>query len=189
MATLVLIAVETVEKSGGEFGRIGPVFIVVGLILLAVFLGRLRRRGASSAGQRSEPAGFARGDKPDVERDQTARGMILDLEEAGRKVSARLDTRIRALELLLEEANEKIARLEALQGAAASAQDGEGSPPDKPAARTEPSSSGLPAVHQRVCDLADRGLEPVGIARETGLPRGEVDLILGLRRSVEKQAE
>jgi hypothetical protein len=44
-------------------------------------------------------------------------------------------------------------------------------------------SAPLDARHGAIYHLADAGLSPVQIARQTGLPTGQVELIIGLRRA------
>lgn len=43
------------------------------------------------------------------------------------------------------------------------------------------SDTGHDPLHNRVYDLADSGLDPIAIARETGQPTGQIELILALR--------
>jgi hypothetical protein len=49
----------------------------------------------------------------------------------------------------------------------------------------EASVSGLAQRYAAIWTLADNGGSPEVIARATGQPRGQIDLILGLRRQVD----
>lgn len=83
------------------------------------------------------------------------------------------------LESLIAAADRRIARL-AAPGAedlpAAPAPGASGCPPP---GDVIPDS---PARHAGICRLADSGLSAFAIARQLNLPRGEVELILGLRK-------
>lgn len=54
--------------------------------------------------------------------------------------------------------------------------------PEPPAAAPAPQAAG-PDLHERVAALADAGLDVTAIARQMGLTKGEVQLVLGLRRT------
>ncbi len=59
----------------------------------------------------------------------------------------------------------------------------QGEVPNKKAPATDQGKAVHDARHQPIYDLADRGLMPVEIARETGQTIGEIELILNLRRT------
>jgi hypothetical protein len=122
--------------------------------------------------------------------------LLVELSEMARQMNAQLDTRSQKLQLLLDDADQRIAKLEKLQT------QGEGvksqpaaeairlNPPATARAITAPSSPAinlpvdpLDAQHQQIYALADQGQGPGDIARELNRPRGEVELILALRPS------
>ena len=130
-----------------------------------------------------------------VERDMS--NLLVELSEMARQMTAQLDTRAAKLELLLKEADERIALLRT-RGAStgyngddpradSSAQNGsdgvimEASAPAeaRPEQKTDPR-------HAPVYDLADEGLSPPEIARHLGRPSGEIELILALRRDPDR---
>ncbi|MBI2932455.1 MAG: hypothetical protein HYY16_12455 [Planctomycetes bacterium] len=138
------------------FVILGVVFVLAALLLLAA-------RRSSSSGR---PGLFAR-EEEEHARDQLQR-LLADIQELSREHVARLDTKIRMLQQLLAEAD---ARIRELRGLAAQ-------PPMNPPAPTKPSNP----LHERVYALADAGKSIAEIGGETGLERGEVELILGLRK-------
>jgi DNA-binding NarL/FixJ family response regulator len=102
-----------------------------------------------------------------------------------RQISAQIDTRSSKLEVLMKEADQKIALLQSLcHGQPTPSQS-----PDSPA-NSLPKSSATqqieaPAVdprHVQVYTLADQGRTPLEIAQQLNRPSGEIELILALRR-------
>ena len=117
----------------------------------------------------------------EVERQMTE--LLVELEQMARKMTAQVDTRAARLELLIKDADEKIALFRSLaQGAPASH-----AGTDDPAAPLPPVdiAPGLaPAIdrrHAEVYELADSGLSARQIAQQLGRPYGEVELILAIR--------
>jgi len=118
-----------------------------------------------------------------VEREMSH--LLVELSEMARQVTAQLDTRAMKLDLLIKEADERIAAL-----AEAARQASSGNPGAGPAASLpRPAAPSGPAVdprHVEIYELADLGLSPREIAMKLGRPHGEVELILALReRSTE----
>jgi hypothetical protein len=145
------------------------ILLVVGALFIAVVLPRLRRRrdgpqetlgsfGPSSAGPREE-----------LER------LLTEIQDLSREHIARLDTKIRMLNQLLLECDQKKRELEALLG---------GKAPAAPAAaeKSAPAARAANPLHEQVYTLQDSGREVLDICAATGLEKGEVELILGLRR-------
>jgi hypothetical protein len=93
--------------------------------------------------------------------------VVLELESFSREVEARLDTKIHYLRKLIEEADRVADRL-AKENARAGAGALEPGPRDPRRDEAE--------------RLAEEGLPAPDIAARTGLPEGEVELILGLRQ-------
>lgn len=115
--------------------------------------------------------------------------LLVELSEMSRQISGQLDTRSQKLQMLIQDADERIAALQQ--------QMKQGNPPKSqpsleqawtisaPAAPSSPRAA-LPAEpvdeqHLRVYALADQGRTASEIARELNRPRGEVELILDLR--------
>jgi hypothetical protein len=119
-----------------------------------------------------------------VERDMSS--LMVEMLETARQMTAQLDTRAARLELLMREADAKLAALKSASNAAATTQ-------ATPCAQADamppaPVEEALPKVetppdprHAEVYDLADQGRSPHEIARHLNRPNGEVELILALR--------
>jgi hypothetical protein len=100
--------------------------------------------------------------------------LLVELSEMARQISGQLDTRATRLETLIQQADERIDRLE-------KASNGQHAPrEEEPPPQPEPESPPDPR-HAEVYVLADQGREVHEIASELGRPRGEVELILALR--------
>jgi hypothetical protein len=133
----------------------------------------------------SRPPGLAR--QRSVERDMS--NLLVELSEMARQMTGQLDTRAAKLEALLREADEKIALLRSLQSGG-----GGGGPPHGvlveakllesdavPMRAAEDAVTAVDPRHAEVYDMADEGQSAQDIARQTGRPRGEIELILALR--------
>jgi hypothetical protein len=136
-----------------------------------------------------------------LERDMQS--LLVEYEQMIRNMTSQLDTRASKLELLIKEADEKLAALRA--ASAGPATFGSATPVSAPAGdsgaaveteaaiaratdltptpRRDP--TGPDPRHAEVYALADQGLSPRDVARKLGRPNGEVELILALRTARE----
>jgi len=151
---------------------ISLLLIVLGLIMIAFTLGRaLRRRRAAALRASEETLEAARAISPAQggaaapRVQETCEEMVATLVQTAREVNAQLDTKISTLEVLIRQADERIA---ALAGGAALERPRERKPADDPR-------------HAPVYSLSDEGLSALEIAQQTGLGQGEVEFILNLR--------
>src|SRR5579884_584586 len=95
--------------------------------------------------------------------------LLVELEQMARQMTAQLDTRAAKLELLLKEADEKIAMLQS------------GGLPHVPSVDSRPVVTPPDSEtrrHREVYELADQGLNAPEIARQLHRPYGEIELIL-----------
>jgi hypothetical protein len=152
-----------------------PYLIVGGMVIILFFVVRMRRQQASRPVEMSGASSFK--DQPKARGD--AERLAVDLEETARAVSALLDTKIRVLDKLIRDADERIARLERLAGPAGPGGGAAQTAGAQPA--PEPPEEPL-AHHQHIFSLADQGLGVQEIAEKSGHPRGEVELVLSLRK-------
>ncbi|KAF0240504.1 MAG: hypothetical protein FD180_4900 [Planctomycetota bacterium] len=107
------------------------------------------------------------GDGGKREARESMEALFVQLQEFSREMLAKLDMKVRVLNELLTRAEARIEELKRLSA---------------PGTLAAPSPS-KPAnpLHEKVFRLADGGRASADIAVETGLERGEVELILGLR--------
>jgi DNA-binding NarL/FixJ family response regulator len=120
-----------------------------------------------------------------VEREMS--NLLVELSEMARQMTAQLDTRAAKLELLIKEADDRIATLKRAAAGITTV------PPDEKSVEPSPTFSDPPADdppaapappdprHVAVYELADQGCSIQEIAHELGRPTGEVELILALR--------
>lgn len=94
--------------------------------------------------------------------------IFVKLQEFSRDTLARLDTKIRMLNELLARADSRIAELKAATEA-------------KPRPAEPPPGRAANPLHEKIFRLADEGRSQPEITQATGLQRGEIELILGLR--------
>ena len=134
------------------------------------YFARQRRRGETGDSTTSSPDGQERSeaDAPD----ELVRWEV-QMHDTARRLSAQLDTKMAALQALIDDADRAAARLEAALGRPA------------PSAANTPAPDGPDALRPRRRDeiytLADYGYDAAEIARRVGSPIGEVELILSLR--------
>jgi hypothetical protein len=102
-------------------------------------------------------------------------------------MTAQMETRSAKLELLLKEADDKIAQLRALSG---HSQNGDGQPGSQAPAPTVSTQPAAPAPqtandprYEQIYALASQGQSVSQIAREVGMPSGEIELILAFWRT------
>lgn len=119
----------------------------------------------------------------DINREKQVKEQLDDLliriQEVSREQIAKLDTKMRILNQLVIDAEQKKRELEALlQGSTAAR------PTPEPAAKPNPAPPPRPAnpLHQRVYELQDQGKNLAEIGSATGLEKGEIELVLGLRK-------
>lgn len=138
--------------------------------------------------------------------------LLVELEEVSRRVGAQVDTKFAKLETVIRDADERIARLERVLGRPAGSAEspgpvpsrnepsrppptGEQRAPAEPAARASGPSperertGSVTAADEpvdprfrHVYELVDAGATPIKAAEQLGLPLGEVELILNLRK-------
>lgn len=170
------------------------VLIIAAIVLLTWVMMRLQWRR-----QRRSPE-----DEPVAEMRETLVDRQADMERAAevgqivRDLAARLETRAARLEALLDQADERIEKLEARL--AAGAVSGSVAASEQPAMGVRASqseaadpwsddheTSAMPRgsddpLHQEVYELADGGQSPLDIARRLDQQVGTIELILALRQ-------
>lgn len=157
---------------------------VVTVIYIAFIRPFKRDRKKDPLSRAAPEPGLAR--QRTVERDVS--NLLVELSEMSRQMTAQIDTRAARLEALVREADEKIERLRSLgSGGLGGEPQGilvEAKLLEADAVRMRTGVGPVPAAdprHAEVYDLADEGQSAQEIARQTGRPSGEVELILALR--------
>src|SRR6516162_3862444 len=144
------------------------IVLIVAALFVAVVLPRLRRRRDGPVETLGSFGASAGGPREELER------LLTEIQDLSREHIARLDTKIRMLNQLLLECDQKKRELEELLAKTGGSAPAAPSPP--PAAR--PANP----LHHQVYTLQDSGKEILDICAATGLEKGEVELILGLRK-------
>jgi len=143
----------------------GTWLVALGVVILTAMTFVQRAKMKRRAGVDLVDKGGGDGGKRDARDSMEA--LFVQLQEFSRETLAKLDTKVRVLNELLTRAEARIEELKRLSAAGALSVPS----PSKPAN----------PLHERVFRLADGGRASADIAAETGLERGEVELILGLR--------
>ncbi|VAX42585.1 hypothetical protein MNBD_PLANCTO03-1477 [hydrothermal vent metagenome] len=176
--------------------------IAIGTVMMLFVIARLlRRQSANRRAHAAEPVRqrpsltptppLTPGFGSTATNDRLDR-LMTDAEELTRRLAAILDNKAARVEILLEQADERLRALEAAANAAEQpTPPHESHPASHPAAPLSltdpppaaPEADPIDPLHRRVYDLADRGLTPVDIARQIDRPTGQVELILALRRA------
>lgn len=138
------------------------------------------------------PSGLAQ--QRAVEGDMS--NLLVELSAMARQMTGQLDVRAAKLELLIKDADERIATLRAMGPSANVALPAGSSPANDATFALEQAVSEAKALrglvlpeqridprHAQVYDLADDGCPPHEIARQLDRPSGEIELILALRGS------
>ncbi|MBN2209872.1 MAG: hypothetical protein JW709_00615 [Sedimentisphaerales bacterium] len=112
---------------------------------------------------------------------------MAELADLARQVNGQLDTRMARLEILLRQADETLARLDAVEGKLtddkSQKSDNSGKhPPQNASSDWQPPRNPLlnSPLHREVISLAEAGEKAIDIAHKLGRPIGEIELILSL---------
>jgi hypothetical protein len=171
-------------------------YILLAAVALFMIWVILRPRGKKGKDPLTPGPKFSLAQHRAVERQMS--DLLVELSEMARQITAQLDTRAAKLELLIKDADERIAELRSLGESGATL---EPRPRDKWSVKGEsvarlperglqasPSegpqtvtSSDADPRHAAVYLLADQGRSAAEIARQLGRPGGEIELILALR--------
>ena len=130
------------------------------------------------------PASAGLAQQRSVERDMS--NLLVEMSDMARQMTAQLDTRAAKLELLIKQADDRIAAIKAathgITTVPAEAPSPEPEIISHPVVeRAPPPPAAVDPRHAAVYELADQGLSPHEIAQQMGRPNGEIELILALR--------
>ena len=154
--------------------------VVVGIlfIIMAMFsLGRARKRTGANRDTARDHVERAR-EKQGVRTELEA--LMVDINRMARDLGGQLDAKIIRIEKATEEADERIAQLEALRDSL-----NDPSAMGKPAAdqlvTPQADAASVDPLTKEVYALADQGKGPVDIAQQLDEHVGKIELILALR--------
>ncbi len=171
---------------GGALLWIG-VFLA-GAAVVGMMLKRHSRKSSLLDGRNGTRSLTARGPGPISPGEEDLRHsmdrLLVELQETSREINATIDTKTAVLNKLIEDADRRIETLKALKAAepsAAAAPRPAERPAPEPAVLETAESRRRREIEREVLRLAAEGRTELEIARETGVPRGEVELLLRLR--------
>lgn len=193
----VMHALEILATSTSPLpGSTAQMLLVLGAVGIALFLlisirAKIARRNAAILPPRDQIEAL----KAESAARQDADAIHANLQDIARKLSAQLDNKAERLEQLIQQADERLARLEAspakntnhaptpaprkvISQSPTSTTD---EPPVAAQARTEPEPTD--SLRRAIYALADRGRSALDIARELDEHLGKIELILALRSS------
>lgn len=147
--------------------------LIVAVVLTVVYVVMRPRHGKKDPLNRSTAASTLSAQRA-VEREMNT--LLVELSEMARQITAQLDTRAAKLEMLIKQADERLARAQSLPTAVQPAE----RPPSSHNADV-PAPPPVDARHVEVYVLADQGRTAVEIAHRLSRPAGEIELILALR--------
>lgn len=113
---------------------------------------------------------------------------LVELEQVARQIHGQIDTRFAKLEMIIRDADERIAKLSRLAGKSSGGSSG-GSALDvtlelqNPDVRTSRPDVSGDKRHDAIYLMADGAMPAGDIARDTGKTTGEIELILALRKT------
>lgn len=169
----VVAATEPLAFSGN-----GAAWLLMGMACLAVMYLTVRPRKKKDPLAHSSPMRSSLAQQKALERDM--QNVIVELHDLTRQMSAQLETRAAKLEILIRDADERLAQLAQAMPVADSSAKPQAAEPVRAMrlVQDEPSSADR---WNEVYRLADDGASIGEICRQLNRPRGEVELILALR--------
>lgn len=174
---------DVVPAATSQFTEL-PALLLMGLSIVFILYLTFRKRRKGDV--LNSPMRLSLQQQKALERDM--QNVVIELSEMSRQMTAQLETRAAKLELLIQEADQKVARLNTALAALEGTAPGQSTPIDLPAASTPMKAPGLRLVKDDTEDrwaevymLADQGLSTSQIATKLNRPEGEIDLILHIR--------
>lgn len=158
-----------------QFPNLDPTtrwWLIIAISLTVFYLIMRPRRRKSKDAQPARPGSLA--SQRNVERDMN--NLLVELSEMARQITAQLDTRTAKLELLMKEADQKLAELRGAVKSTASSPS-----PVTATMRMEIPLPDVDAKYEEIYSLSDQGHTAHDIAHQLDRPHGEIELILALR--------
>jgi len=149
--------------------------LVVGLILISFVLMRrsFKKLESDKRNNQKRPAEDTKSGKQPLRGE--AEQLLVELQEFGREIEGRLETRIVHITKLISEGDRVIERLNAVVSAAENKQDSTEGKKEKGRQQND-------LTKEKVLSLVKEGKKTSEIAGIVGKPLGEIELILGLEK-------
>jgi len=158
-------------------------WLLYGVVAITILLAVVRPMFRKKDPLNKPPAYASLSQQRSVERQM--QNVLVEMADLARQISAQLDTRSSKLEVLMKEADQKIALLQSLSQGQTRGRGPTDAPTNSDAGSSTAQQPDLPAIdprHVQVYTLADQGRSPLEIAQQLNRPSGEIELILALRR-------
>jgi len=197
VAGVACAAQAEVQGTGGK--GVGNYLFAIGAIVLLVIilLRRQIRVGGLQARPRTPgvPESLARPSSQPLRGE--AERLLVDLQDFGREIEGRLETRILHLTRLTAEADRAIERLTALLAVAGDRLAADRPIAERPAVErpiaerpiAETAKRERDPARAQIVEMAAQGKPVAEIARALNLPMGEVELVLGIERKLQAGLE
>jgi hypothetical protein len=178
------VLLDSAAAAGDDPMKWAPALVGGGILLYFLMRNAARRkRKPDPMDRQANGGGMSLAHQRNTEREM--QHLLVELSQMARQLTAQLDTRSAKLELLIREADEKLAQLKSATDLLAPADHDRFRIPLPPAGEREPPNVVFPdaarAKHAEVYALQDAGRTPLQIAEQLGRPTGEIELILALR--------
>lgn len=167
-----------------------------GFVLVYLMFLRPRAKNARRRDPLATPPSVRQSLASERATERAMQSLVIELEKMSRQIGAQLDTKAAKLEVLIGQADERIAQLNRLGrrdenlgfaniSAVRASELATRLTDGLIAGRIGAEASGLAALakHREIYDLADNGQDVAAIAGKLHRPKGEVELILALRAS------
>ncbi len=182
-AWMVLLAQAEDGEGVSGLANLLPTLLIAGgaaVLMMTLIRGRKKRVRKENA-QAQEPSERIAEIRQRTSAVDDMGVVAANLQELAQRLCAQMDQKAAKIEILIEQADEKLRALDAAQQRPRAP-----APPapvrEEPLRMPERGTSTDP-LHRRVYELADAGKDVLTIAREIGKPTGQVELILALRRA------
>ena len=183
------LLLRTLAESSGSISPMQLVMLALAiggitLVMLSTYRRSRRSRLTPVEGARAR---YKELDRPNGATRDVEKAMV-ELEQLARQIHGRIDTRFAKLEMIIRDADERIATLSRLASTSGGGSAGgsaldvtlELQKPGVPESRPDPSGD---RRHNAIYRMADGAMSAADIARETGKTTGEIELILALRKT------
>jgi hypothetical protein len=152
-------------------------WLLYGVVAITILFAVVRPMIRKKDPLKKPPAYASLSQQRSVERQM--QNVLVEMAELARQISAQIDTRSSKLEVLMKEADERIAHLQSLSRGQPTGLTSNSLPDSTEAQQAD--ASALDPRNVQVYALADQGRTPLEIAQQLNRPSGEIELILALR--------